>query len=319
MTDEKVIKLFAGDVDISSYISNLSWQNSIDELATKMSFDVAKSDTKYVNTYLPQPGDIVRLYTDTEIFRGIVISVDDGSEYINKYTATDFGWYLNKSAETYQFNKMTAKKAITKICNDYGIPIDKIPKLDIEITKLYLDKALSDIIKDILEICGGGYNLDVSPRGVRIYKIGDIYANPQFKITPNTHKVDSAFLRGNVSHSVSIEDMKNSIKVVSEKDNVYSLLATKKDDTSISKYGLLQKVVKIDPQKENASTVANTQLASLNQKKESFSCEIIEDINSYTRAGMLISVDGENYLIEGSDHSIKNGIHYVKLELEKFS
>lgn len=311
-------QLFADNIDITAYAGNISWQNTVDELATSLSFEVAKTDTKYLNFYAPVEGSIVSIYTNAEIFRGIVISVDDGSLTVNKYTACDFGWYLNKSSETYQFNKMTAKKAITKICEDYGVPIETIPDLQTEITQLYLDKVLSDIIKDILELCGGGYNLDVTPNGVRIYKLGTFYAYPEFRITPNTHLIFSPLLRGNVSHSTSIEEMKNSIKVVSEKDNVYSLLATQKDDTSISGYGLLQKVVKIDPEKENANTVAQTQLSELNKKKETFSCEIIEALNSYTRAGSLITVEAVNYLIEGSGHSIKNGIHYVKLDLRRW-
>lgn len=86
-------KLIVGGNDITSYVGNLSWQNSIDELATKMSFEAAKSDTNYVNTYAPQIGDIVNFCTNIEIFRGIVIAVDDGDKFKNKYTVTDFGWY----------------------------------------------------------------------------------------------------------------------------------------------------------------------------------------------------------------------------------
>ena len=56
---------------------------AIDELATKMSFEVAKSDTNYVNTYTPQIGDIVNFCTNIEIFRGIVIVVDDGDKFKN--------------------------------------------------------------------------------------------------------------------------------------------------------------------------------------------------------------------------------------------
>ena len=311
-------QIFADNIDITAYSGNVSWQNTIDELATSLSFEVAKTDTKYLNFYAPQEGSIVSIYTNDEIFRGVILSVDDGSETVNKYTVFDFGWYLNKSSETYQFNKMTAKKAITKICEDYGIPIDTIPELNIEITQLYLDKVLSDIIKDILKLCGGGYNLDVTPKGVRIYRLGDIYAEPKFRITPNTRLVSSAYLRGNVSHSTSIEELKNSIKVVTEKDSVYSLKATRKDDASISKYGLLQKVIKIDPEKENANTVAETQLSELNRKTEKFSCEVIEGISSYTRAGTVIAIENINYLVEGSGHSIKNGIHYVKLDLRRW-
>ena len=312
-------KLYADGTDITSYAGNVSWQNTIDELATKLSFDVAKTDTKYLNFYTPIEGSIISIYTGWEIFRGIVLNVDDGSRTVNKYTVCDFGWYLNKSSETYQFNKMNATKAIKKICEDYGIPIVTIPELTTEITQMYLDKVLSDIIKDILELCGGGYNLDVTPEGVRIYKYGEYYAYPEFRISSNTHLVYSPKFRMNDSHSVSIEDMKNSIKVVTEKDKVYSHKVTLKDEASINSFGLLQKVIKIDPEKENANTVAQTNLAELNRKTEKFSTEIIEAVNSYTRAGMLISIDDVHYLVEGSGHSIKNGIHKVKLDLRRWA
>lgn len=104
-----------GGNDITYYVGSLSWQNSIDELATKMSFEIAKSDTNYVNTYTPHIGDIVNFCTNIEIFRGIVIAVDDGDKFKNKHTVTDFGWYLNKSKETYQFNNMNAKKAVIRL------------------------------------------------------------------------------------------------------------------------------------------------------------------------------------------------------------
>lgn len=312
-------KLLADGVDITSYVGGLSWQNTIDELATKMNFEVAKSDTRYVNTYTPRLGSIVNLFTNIEIFRGIVIAVDDGSETKNAYTVCDFGWYLNKSKETYQFNNMTAFKAIKKICEDFNIPIDSIPELKTEIKQIYVDKTVSEIISNILELCGGGYNFDVTPQGLQIYKYGDIYAYPEFRITPNTQLIYSPSLRGGVSHSVSIEEMKNSIKVITEADNVYTVQTVLKDTDSIYKYGVLQEIVKIDPEKENAQTVAQTKLKGLNTQTESFSFEMIEAVDSYTRAGMVMDIDGMRYLIEGTAHSITNGIHYVKVDLRRWS
>jgi len=316
---DETYKLVVGGTDISKYVGGLSWQNSIDELATKMSFEVAKSSTKYVNTYIPQIGDIVNFYTNAEVFRGIIIAVDDGDLYKNKYTVTDFGWYLNKSTETYQFNNMNVKKAIIRICTDFNIPIDSIPDFTQTIKQIYIDKCISDILKDILDKCGGGYNLDMTPTGIRIYKYGSIYAYPEFRITPNTQLIYSPTLKCGVSHSLSIEEMKNSIKVVSEKDSVYTVQTVIKDTDSIYKYGILQEVVKVDLEKENANTIAKEKLAELNKATESYSVEIIEAVNSYTRAGYLITIDDVNYLITSTDHSISNGIHLVKLGLRKFS
>lgn len=81
---------------------------------------------------------------------------------------------------------------------------------------------------------------------------------------------------------------------------------------------LLQEVVKIDPDKENADTVAKQKLAERSKASETFSFEMIEAVNSYTRAGMILSVDDTDYLIDSAQHSIKNDVHYVKVDLMKF-
>jgi len=74
------IQLIADGIDITAYSGNISWQNTIDELATKLSFETAKTDTKYLNFYAPIEGSIISIVTNTEIYKGIVINVDDGSK-----------------------------------------------------------------------------------------------------------------------------------------------------------------------------------------------------------------------------------------------
>lgn len=65
----------------------------------------------------------------------------------------------------------------------------------------------------------------------------------------------------------------------------------------------------------NASTITRQKLAELSKKTETLSFGIIEADYSYTRAGYELEVEGVKY--EGSAHSIKNGIHYVTLDLKK--
>ncbi len=66
------------------------------------------------------------------------------------------------------FNNKNVKKAVIRLCSDFNIPIDTIPKLNVSITQIYIDKCVSDI----LEKCGGGYNFDMTPNGIRIYTYG---------------------------------------------------------------------------------------------------------------------------------------------------
>ena len=176
---------------------------------------------------------------------------------------------------------------------------------------------MSDIIKDLLSKCGDDYNYDFTPKGLRVYKIGDLIAYPEFRLASNLAQGYSVDYKGSVSHSESIEEMKNSIKVVSEKDNVYTEIMVLQNSELIDEYGFLQSVVKIDTEKENADTVANSELWWNGRTKENFSFEIIEKYDSYTRAGEVIDLEGVRYVIESTDHSLVDGWHYDKLGLKK--
>ena len=322
------MKLYADDIDITAIAGGVAWQNTLAELATTLNFEVGKVNARHTKIYLPREGSIVRLVTDRgatfaeEILRGIILTVDDGSAVSNKYVAVDFGFYLNKNAETYQFTDVPANQAIKQICGDFGIPVDSLCDLPLTFSKIYLDKSAAEVIWDILQqttdASGYAYNFDVTPRGLRVYRLGDHVANPNFKLSENTKSYNSVDLRGAVSHSVSIENMKNSVKIVSGDEKGFTHLTTERNEGLISKYGLLQTVEKIDEKNlGNADSIAKQKLAELSQKEETFSFEIIEAPDSYTRAGYELEVDGVKYIIEGSAHSIINSVHRVKLDLRR--
>ncbi len=313
------LRVYCDDTDITAMVGNLTWKNSIYELATTMSFDMPKTDAKYISNLIitPKVGDIIRLGTDTEVFRGVILKVDDGDIDVNKYSIADMGWYLNKTTQTYQFKNITAGDAIKEICDDLSIPIAMLSELSTNINQIYFDKTISSIITDILSKCEGDFNYDFTPQGLRIYRIGDLIATPQVSVASNVAVRNATDYRGGVSHSISIEEMKNSIKITAEKDNVYKELMVLQNRELIDKYGFLQKVVKIDEEKENAETVAEAELESGSKLSETLSFEIVEKYNSYTRAGEIIELEGIKYVIESTDHSFKNGYHYTKMEIEK--
>lgn len=227
------------------------------------------------------------------------------------------GSICSSTIYTYQFKNISAADAIKEICNDLSISIAMLLELTTKIKQIYFDKTVSDIIQDILERCSGDYNFDFVPEGLRIYKIGDLVAYPEFRAASNVRQAYAPDYKGEVSHSISIEEMHNSIKITSEKDSVYKEMMVLQNRELIDKYGFLQKIVKIDLEKENANNVTNRELAENGKPKESYSFEIVEKYDSYTRAGEVISVDGINYVIESTDHSYRDGWHFDKLELRK--
>lgn len=315
------LALYANGNDITKIAGNLSWQSNIYELASTMSFEVAKTEAAYLRDlmYLPQLGDVVQMVTDTEIFRGVVIKIDDGDNDCNKYSVVDLGWYLNKTSQTYQFKNITAEAAIREICADLSINLVTLPELTTKIDQIYFDKAVSDILTDILSKCTGDFNYDFVPDGLRIYRIGDIEVNPTFRIAGNIPEAYSSEYRGAVSHSQSIENMKNSVKITTEKDNVYKDLMVIQDRDLIDKYGFLQKIVKIDPEKESAEAVARKELSENGKVAETYSFEVVEELGSITRAGEVFIVDGLKYVIEQAAHSFKDGWLTNKIELRRFA
>ena len=308
------IYVLANGKDISRYVCDISWTNTKQSLATIFNFSVPKADgMKYINMYTPKEGDIFR-YSGAkgEYFRGVVTEIDDGDTKVNKCVAVDAGWYLNECTDTYQFVNMRADECLKKICNDLHIPIIQICELSTLITQVYVDKPISDVINDILLKCGNIYNFDFVPEGIRFYKCTDMSAEPKFRISSNTELKDSVKFMGNISHKKSLGGMRNSVKVITDTD----VITTLKDKDSIDEYGFLQEVVKINDG-EDAETVARRKLDELNQIAESGSGEIIEELDSYTRAGYTIHIGEGHYIIKSSQHSVKNGVHYNKIDLER--
>ncbi len=304
----------ANGQDISRYIGGISWTNTRASLATVFNFSVPKADgMRYINMYTPQLGDIFRYSGGgiNEDFRGIVWDVDDSDSKINKYTAVDIGFYLNETTDTYQFTAMRADECLKKICTDLCIPVVAMPELPVLITQIYVDKPVSDVVNDIIARCGNAYNYDFVPEGIRFYDCRTMAASPKFRIASNTELKDSVQFMGGLRHKKSLDGVRNSVKAITETDVVTTL----KDNDSIEEYGFLQEVVKISDG-EDAGTVAKQKLDELKQLAENAGGTIIEEMDSYTRAGYSITIGGVKYVITSSQHSVSGGVHYNQIDLE---
>ncbi|MBQ3425868.1 MAG: N-acetylmuramoyl-L-alanine amidase [Clostridia bacterium] len=314
------IRIYVNNTDITDYAGNIAWKNTIYELATTASFEIAKTTAKYVSNiiYVPVEGDIIRIFADEEIYRGVVTKVDDGDENRNRYDVKDLGWYFGKTEQTYQFKNVSVSDAIKQLSKDLGVEIDELPEITTAVNAIYFDKTASGIITDLLDSVQEDYSYYFTPKGLKIFKVGELITEPIFVVANNIKSGLSIKYMNGMSHSVSIEDMVTSVKVTSDKDNVYKELLVKQDADLMSKYGFLQKLVKIDPDKEDATAVAEKTMYEYGRKTYIYSFEIIEQYNSYTRAGQCIMLGGDKYVVEASDHSIKNGWHHTKLTIKKW-
>lgn len=313
---EGVLAVYIGTRNITASTGALSWANSRMEFATTIDIEVAKSDARFTYLYQPQKGDIIRIFTDTEVFRGVIISDGTGGKHSNKYTAADAGWYICRIKDTYQFNNMAADAALKKIFGDLSVPIVYIDDAELKsvaVTGVYMDKTVSEIVSDILDEAGGEWNVDFVPQGVRIYKIGAFTATPMFRTSDNTALRDSAEYRGNENITSSIEDTKTAVKVISDE----RVLCSAWSEESYQDYGLLQETIKIDPEKENAEAVRDAKLAELNREKQTRSFDMIVQLPDYIRAGEVLEVESARYVIETATHTLQKGRHNVSVEVER--
>ena len=322
-------KIYIKDIDVTSYIGNLTWRDSIDTLGVEVSFDLVqnKFDKNMAFLYDITLGDPVQIINKNgeTLIQAIIVSESPNGK-ITSFTAYDMAWYLNKSTLIRQFKKMIGNDCVKSLCEEIGIDVE-VKGLDTKIDKIYKDKTVSDIIYDIIEQCSQfnskKFFIEFENNILKIRPFEKIKVVGQYEIHKNNF-IDVAQNIGSVSLTRSIIDMKNSVLVTTENKKAVRTVGKEQDTESIEKYGLLQEVISLDEKEFNkASLVAKNELKKLNKISEDLSIDILGD--DKVKSGRIIDINlplfnlyGE-YLIKESNHSLDNGIHKISLSLEAYN
>ncbi|MSU03210.1 hypothetical protein [Tissierella pigra] len=323
-----LIKNNGGSSDITKFCGNLSWKDSIDTLGMELNVDAVRNiDDKYMKGYdLIEVGDkIILLNNNKELFRGIIVDLGI-NRYSKSITAFDYAFYLNQSMTIIQFNKVNADEAIKQLCSKFNVPTGNIVPISTAITKIYKDNIIAEIIRDILEQAtnewGTNYRLEMREGKLYIEKYTDLIITPRFKPASNVASLNPLKTIGSISKSESIADMRNSILISSNDEKSSRVIATAKDEKSISKFGLLQEIESVDDKDmAKAKLIAQNKLKELNKIKEDISIKLLGDDN--VRAGRILEVDNDTfklkgqYLIKDCTHTYQNRIHTMDLTLER--
>lgn len=305
--------------DITIRTGNITRSGDVDGLAEQLTFDVVYNDgDKFFSKFEVNPGDKVVFTTDDGYaFAGIVTDEERNGIYVRKYTAHDYGWYLNKNEVIAQFKKMPADAAIKKLCGDFNVQCN-VCAMPTKISKIYNGEVLSDVIKDIIEQVEAdqakSYRMEMRNNVLTIEPYKDLVVTASFKLASNIAPINPMTVPGNVTMSRSIADMSNSIKVTSGGEKDSTVIAEKMDSASIAKYGLLQHVEKIDnADKAQAGNVAKNKLLELNKVKETNRVTFLGD--DKVIAGRIVVYNGKGYQVKSHSHKYEP-LHTMTLELE---
>lgn len=325
--NHRVFDIYSGkQTNITSLVGDISWKDNIDTLGIELDFNIANSDTGTIPKNTLDLGHMIVLLGEkgnNEIFRGFTITENKQGRSAIGYTCFDYGFYLNKSKEVYQFKKIRADTAIKKICSDFKIPIGSIISIPTIITKIYNDKELSEIIRDMLAIAtkstGVKYRMEFRQGKFYIQKYSDIIIKATFNLGGTTQDITDFI--SNPTRNRSIEEMRNSIKIYTGDEKKVKIVATAKNDTLIKRYGLLQEIQSVDDKGiAKAKNIANNLLKDLAKITEDNSIELPG--NDYVRSGRILEINEiltgmkGYYLIKDCTHTIKNGIHTMQIGLK---
>lgn len=311
--------------NITDFAGNITWSDSVDTLGMQFDFSIGTSSERYFPKFSISVGDIVSFWNQTEIFRGIIVTKNSNGTIEHRYTAFDFCFYLNKSKIIKQYNSVNATSAIQQLLEDAKIKAGSIPEMATLIQHIYYNETIAEIINDILqqemEETGKQYLKEMQADTFTIFEKTSKPITALFKPAFNIGAFDITTVIGNPSRSLSIENMKNSILIISGNEKSVRVLGEAKDTESINRYGLLQEIENVDEKERNqAQNIAENKLKELNRIIETCSLELIG--NDTVRAGRVLTISEEttgiqgDYFILSCNHTLNGGIHTMSVELE---
>lgn len=310
--------------DVSNMVGSISLNSSIDTLGEQLDFEISYSDMYYYPKIQINTGDIVQMFeADKEIFLGIIV-VKTRNESSQAFSCFDFAFYLNKSKVIKQFNGVRADMAIKSLLSEFDVPLGKVTNMAVIIKKIYYDKEVSEVIKDILkevtDATGLKFVMEMNQGKFYIYQDSELTVELKVKIAENLPAVDINRTISSASKKASIEGLRNSVKLYVGNDEKVKVVTEVKNDALIEKYGLIQETKCLeDKDIAQARNIAQNMLKELGRVLEEGSISVLGHFD--LRAGRILTVNEPitnlvgRYKIKSAKHSI-GSIHTTDLELE---
>jgi len=303
-----------GVFDLTPLVRSIKWGGDIRQAARKLEVDLAFGLDAYLPKYDVPLGSLLVLKNDTgEILRSVVFDRQkntDGGYHVVGY---EHLIYLLKSKGTYIFRGMTTEAIIKKLCTDFSIPVGDIAATGITLSKLILrDMTIYDMclvaLTETMKRNGKKYVLRIKEG--KLHVIEKAKQTVRWLITEGSNLIQA-------SYSENINDMKNRILIVGDKDQV---LARVEDANLIKQYGVLQELKRENNIKTGeAQTIAKNLLKDLGRvsREASITCLGLDDVEAGTAIEVKETLTGlaGTFYVDTDDHTVQNGQHTMSLKL----
>ena len=301
--------------NIKEFVENLGWEENDGELAVRISF-TAKNDKTSAGliSSLAKPGCLVGIFashgsTDEEVARGYITDWKptlSGNKDKFDVICYDELYNLQESQELiYYSSGIGTKSAITKIFDDWQIPMDKYEGPDVTHGKLaYKTEMLSDVLLDILDDAkkkGGGSAMIRAAKGkVSVIEWGSNTTVYHFE-ADNTKQV---------SHKKSTSGMITRVKILGQEDDD-GRSSVEAVVNGLTKFGVRQKIYirGKDDSVSDAQSAAQEIIDEKGQVKEDITVQApdIPFIRKGDLVHMTVGTLKDYYYVKGIRHDADSG------------
>ena len=303
------MKVMQNDIDISDYVTSVTWAGSSSQVSRTLSYSVANNP---LDSELPSPtaalGDIVKFFDDENKrrFIGIVTGREKKSELGDiTVECKDFLHYLIRDKYSGTFKNTTAESITRKVCSAVGIGTKDLIKTKIHIKKLLAEgeSAYSVIVK--------AYN----KASVKQKK----YYMPYMKGTKLSVKqkwkssgVELCMDIESASYSENSDSMVNQVAIYNDKGKKIGVV---RDNESIRRYGRYQEIYTKE-KGVNSKTAATKLFHGITKEASVRAIGYVEAIsgNSIKITEKSTGLSGTYYITTDS-HTWENGIHMMDLTI----
>lgn len=301
--------------NIKEFVENLGWEENDGELAVRISF-TAKNDKTSAGliSSLAKPGCLVGIFashgsTDEEVARGYITDWKptlSGNKDKFDVICYDELYNLQESQELiYYSSGIGTKSAITKIFDDWQIPMDKYEGPDVTHGKLaYKTEMLSDVLLDILDDAkkkGGGSAMIRAAKGkVSVIEWGSNTTVYHFE-ADNTKQV---------SHKKSTSGMITRVKIIGQEDDD-GRSSVEAVVNGLTKFGVRQKIYirGKDDSVSDAQSAAQEIIDEKGRVKEDITVQApdIPFIRKGDLVHMTVGTLKDYYYVKGIRHDADSG------------
>lgn len=273
--------------NISKSIRNKRFEGNKTTASRSVSFDFLNTEDFKVEL-----GDWVYLYMDnnTELYRGLVYSVDKNLKNLHTVYSYDLMIYLTKNKDSFTFEGQTASGILTQILKQFNLPIGEIVNTGYVIESLVVENrslysVMLTVLSETFKHTNVRYFLKASKGKIHLIKR---------KAHTHAYVVESGANLITATTRESLEGFATQVKIKEKFGNSFvGETEVAKNPELISKYGILQyyETALMDGNEGNLKSKANALLQQKSSLRPTLKIEVygLEDV--ITGDCLLINVE----------------------------